>query len=189
MEAILHLDHQLFYLINHTLSNALLDALMPWFRDKYFWIPLYALVLAYLIYLKRQRIWVVLPLAALTLTATDQLAASVIKPMVQRPRPCHDVQISETVRLLVDCGPSFSFVSAHAANAFGIATFLVGVLWPAPRWFTLSALTWASLVALAQVYVGVHFPADVLAGAMLGIATGWLMANLCRYLIGWLWKN
>ncbi|MCS6918002.1 MAG: phosphatase PAP2 family protein [Chitinophagales bacterium] len=181
METVLHWDYRLFFFINRTLSNPLFDWFLPLARDKYFWIPLYAGLLVYLFFRFRRQLLIVLPALALTITLTDQLTASVIKPWFGRLRPCRHPDIGESVRLLVDCGPAFSFVSAHAANAFGAAVFFIVVLHPAPNWLVVLAVLWAVSIALAQVYVGVHFPADVLGGALLGWLAGQCTGRMARW--------
>ncbi|MCS6991152.1 MAG: phosphatase PAP2 family protein [Chitinophagales bacterium] len=183
MNTLQQIDRQLFFFINHQLSNAFFDQLMPLVRDKYFWLPLYGAALVYLYFRLRRHLWVLLPFVALTLLLTDQMAASVIKPLVGRPRPCHDALLSSDVHLLVPCGPGFSFVSAHAANAFGVASFLSFAISRLPLGFILSALLWATSIGFAQIYVGVHYPSDVLAGAVLGLMLGAAMAKIFRILV------
>lgn len=152
---------------------------MPYLRDKYFWVPLYVLLVGYVVYQYRWYSIIVIILAALTVTLTDQVASSLIKPAVQRLRPCNDAVLSSQVHLLVDCGSGFSFVSSHAANHFGIAVFLIILFGRKWTWLTPAALTWAALVAFAQVYVGLHYPIDVTAGALLGAAIGIFTGRLC----------
>lgn len=161
-------DFQLFYLLNHQLTNPFFDWLMPLARNQYFWSPLYLFVLVYLfINYPRRTAWVVLIGALITFALSDQLSASVIKPLVGRLRPCRDPQIMEVVNLLVPCGSGKSFVSSHATNHFAIATYFS--LLVSNNRFTFFAMLWATLVGYAQIYVGLHFPADVLGGALLGI--------------------
>jgi undecaprenyl-diphosphatase len=96
----------------------------------------------------------------------DQLSAQVIKPWIGRSRPCH---IFEDIILLVNCGSGRSFPSAHATNNFAVGTFLTG-MFPRKWWLWLSI---ALLVAVSRVFVGVHYPLDITAGAFLGAAIGW----------------
>ena len=181
ISALLHFDQQAFLFINQTLRNTVFDFIMPYVRDKYFWIPLYVLLVAYVVYQYRWHSIIVIILAALTVTLTDQVASSLIKPAVHRLRPCNDAVLSSQVHLLVDCGSGFSFVSSHAANHFGIAVFLIILFGRKWNWLAPAALTWAALVAFAQVYVGLHYPVDVTAGALLGVAIGIFTGRLCLY--------
>jgi undecaprenyl-diphosphatase len=176
-----HLDQQAFLIINQSLRNPVFDFIMPCLRDKYFWIPLYALLVVCVIVKYRWHGMIVMILAALTVVLTDQLASSVIKPWVQRLRPCNDALFSPQVHLLVDCGPGFSFVSSHAANHFGLAVFLIFLFGRQWNWFAPAALVWAASVAFAQVYVGLHYPFDAAAGALLGAAIGFFTGRVCLY--------
>ncbi len=172
MSAYLEFDVQLFFFINETLRNDLFDAVMPWMRNKWTWIPLYLLLLWYVIRLFGTQAWVFVLFFLLTILLTDQAASSLIKPWVGRPRPCQDEALKQAVRLLVPCGSGYSFVSAHAANHFGMAVFFCIVLHALGRWWMGFAIGWASLIGLAQVYVGVHYPSDIVGGALLGTAIG-----------------
>ncbi len=180
LEWITHIDQQLFFQINHCMSNDFFDAVMPWFRNKYFWAPLYAIILFFIIRKHKLQALYVIGFALLTLILADQLSAHVIKPIVGRLRPCNNPDISEMVHLRGACGSGFSFVSSHATNHFALALFFISVFArPSNRFYiTLFFLFWAALVSFAQVYVGVHFPLDVLGGALLGTLIG--------YGIGWL---
>jgi undecaprenyl-diphosphatase len=114
-----------------------------------------------------------------TLAITDIVGARVFKVLIHRLRPCQDPLFMDQVRLLLKgCSGSFSFVSNHAANHFGMATFMVltfkGVF---KRWMYL-AYIWAFFIAYAQIYVGVHYPLDVLGGAGLGVLAGLLTSHI-----------
>ena len=164
----LNYDYQLFYILNHQLTNPFFDWLMPLMRNPYFWAPLYLFVIAFLfLNYPRRTAWVVLIGALVTFALSDQISASIIKPLVGRLRPCRDPQIMEVVRSLVPCGSGQSFVSSHATNHFAIATYFSSLF--SNNRFTFVAIFWATLISYAQIYVGLHFPADVLGGALLGV--------------------
>ena len=165
MDWLLIMDRVLFELVNTQLSSNILDSILPPMRDKFLWLPLYMIILAALLWKYQWRGAIILGFVLLTVFLTDQISASIIKPLVQRLRPCQNPEIS--VNLLVICGSGFSFVSSHASNHFGIAVFLGHRF----RRFTLAyplALLWATLICIAQVYVGVHYPLDIIGGALLG---------------------
>lgn len=176
LEFLRYTDHALFHFVNTGLANPVFDILCPLFRNKLFWLPLYLLLA--LIFYKRygNKIFLIGLFVAFTVLLTDQLSSSLIKPLVHRLRPCNNSALQ--VRLLLDyCGAGFSFVSSHAANHFGIAMFLIP-FFNRKKLAAALLFTWAFAIAFSQVYVGVHFPADVAAGAMLGIFIGWLTALL-----------
>jgi undecaprenyl-diphosphatase len=175
---IFEMDAALFQWVNQGLSNAFFDAILPHFRNKYFWIWLYIILIA-LAFKKDKKSWIMLLLAALIVFMCDGISAGIIKPYVMRIRPCNDPNMQGGLNLLVPCGSGYSFVSAHAANHFGLAMLFGGYFsrwFPKIRVYALS-ITWAFLIAFAQVYVGVHYPFDVIFGALIGILIG-----------GWIWK-
>lgn len=157
--------------------------MMPYVREKNFWIPLYVLLVFYFIWQFKKHSWVSLVIAAVTVVMTDQLSSSVIKPLIGRLRPCNDPLLSPEVHLLVSCGSGFSFVSSHAANHFGIACFVIILQMHKFRWITPVALLWAALVSFAQIYVGVHYPADIFCGALLGIVIGTITGIICKSIL------
>ncbi len=176
------MDITLFDFINQDLANPFLDAVLPIYREKTTWIPLYLLmlVLLYRAYGWKKTWWLLLAIAV-TLAAADQLAASFLKPWIGRLRPCAEPSVADHARLLVGCGGKFSFPSNHATNHFALATFL-SLTWlrgQAVGW-RLGILLWAASIALAQVYVGKHYPGDILAGALLGSGLAWLGVRMYR---------
>lgn len=108
----------------------------------------------------------------LTVVLADQISSSVIKPFFNRLRPCNDPDLIETVRLLVNCGGGKSFTSSHATNHFAVATFLGCISSAYNRVIAGLLLLWAAAISYGQVYVGVHFPIDIIFGAVLGIFLG-----------------
>lgn len=180
MESLLYYDQQIFFFINRQLSNPAFDFIMPYVRERDFWIPLYVLLVFYFVRLLKKWSWVALVTAAITVVITDQLSSSLLKPWIARLRPCNDPSLAEQVQLIVNCGSGFSFVSSHAANHFGIACFLIVMLQHRLKWILPVALFWAALVSFAQVYVGVHYPLDVICGGLLGVAIGILAGKICK---------
>jgi len=170
---LLQFDECLFRLVNSGWKNPFFDALLPVLRNKYTWFPLYLFLFSFLlINFKKQGLLVVLALA-LTIGIADSVSSHLIKKSVKRLRPCKVIERPADLHLLVPCGSGFSFPSSHATNHFAIAVFLSLTLGKIGRWVRLPLLFWAASIALAQVYVGVHFPFDVTAGALLGSLIGW----------------
>jgi membrane-associated phospholipid phosphatase len=177
MEQVIAADQFLFELINGQAHNAVLDWLMPIWREKSTWIPLYIALAAFVGYKYRlQGLYLILALA-LTVGLADTVSSKIIKPSVHRLRPCNDPALKDEVQLLVHCGSGYSFTSSHASNHFAIAAFLsltLGLHYRRIRW---PLYLWAASIALGQVYVGVHFPLDIFIGAILGIIIGNIVAK------------
>lgn len=184
MDFLINLDHHWLITVNRDWGNALFDAVMPWWRDKFTWIPLYVVMLAWFIWQFRQRTWIVVIFLLLTVGLCDFTASSIIKPEVNRLRPCNNPEVAESIVLRIDCGPGKSFPSAHATNHFGIAIFLITVFWRVHRkWLIPVAIFWAASISYAQVYVGVHYPLDVLSGLLLGCIFGYAIGIPARSIL------
>ncbi len=168
-------DFALFQLINHHLGNPVFDFALPLFREKWFWAPLYVYILAWVWqHLGTRRVLLFTIGVCLAVGTADFTSSTIVKKTVQRLRPCNDPQTREAVVLRAPCGSGYSFTSSHAANHFAFAVFVGMAL---GRRFRHLLLAWATLVALAQVYVGVHYPLDVLGGALLGVGLGYLFGK------------
>jgi membrane-associated phospholipid phosphatase len=189
LKSVLQMDRSLFYYINNRWSNDVFDALMPFVRNQYFWVPLYLFLLAFVFTnFRAKALWWVLFFLA-TFALTDLISASVIKTLVERPRPCADPIASETVRMLIPCSYSYSFVSSHATNHFGMAMFMfMSMKQFSNRWIWL-VFAWALIISFAQIYVGAHFPVDVLGGALLGSFIGHRTAIIFNKQFGGLQVN
>lgn len=173
MTDLLHFDEYLFHLVNTGCHNLFFDWLMPLLRNKYVWVPLYVFIASFLlINYKLKGLSVVIALI-MVVSLTDTMSSQVIKKSVQRLRPCKVLEPEKDMHLLVPCGSGFSFPSSHAANHFGVAVYLMLALGRLFKWLKLPLILWATAIAFAQVYVGVHYPLDVFAGAMLGTMIGW----------------
>lgn len=176
-----NVDRILFVLIQHDSDAAMLDRLMPVLREPLTWIPFYALMMYYAFRTGRQKAWAFILLTVVTFALTDSLTAQLLKPLFARPRPCHDPGLQPFLRGIVDCGGLYSMPSNHAANHFGLASFWYFAIrmMNGRRWVWL--WFWAAAICYAQVYVGKHYPSDVLVGALFGTLTGFGMSRLFRY--------
>jgi undecaprenyl-diphosphatase len=175
MEELLNFDKHLFKLINNGLSNPFFDWLMPWLRNSTMWVPLYLfLVLFGLINYKKNGVWW-LVFAICTAWFTDFVSSGLIKNNVIRLRPCNDPSLTSFIHVLVGYKPqSSSFTSSHAANHFAVAMFLYITFKKQFGNWSLIFFFWAFSISFAQVYVGVHFPLDIICGALVGIFIGYL---------------
>lgn len=163
----LSIDVALFEWINSGLTNVFFDWLMPVLRNKYTWLPLYiVLVIALPVLYKKQGLIMVLA-AIITVSLADLTSNYGFKKNFQRLRPCK-AEISVPVVERVPCGSGYSFTSNHAANHFALAMFLWLLFRRKSRWVGPVVFTWAASIAFAQVYVGLHYPFDVLGGGLLG---------------------
>lgn len=181
--SLVDLDQQLFSLINGEMTSGILDQILVFWRNKYSWIPLYVFILSFVfLNFKKKAYWYTLFLL-LTFGVSDTMSSKVIKPLVERPRPCHHNSGVEEARLLVNCGSGYSFTSSHATNHFAIAFFIIFTFGRRRKWVSVPLFIWATLVAYAQVYVGVHFPLDVICGAVLGVCIAFMMKELFGYVI------
>lgn len=181
---ILRFDQSLFHKINGEWTNSFLDFTLPFVREPFFWAPLYIFLgLFALLNFKGKGIWWVLAFLILVMVS-DFTSSSLIKEAFFRLRPCRDPEMAGQVRFIVKyCPVSSSFVSSHAVNHFAISTFIFATFRkPLSNWWAL-ILLWAALVCYAQVYVGVHYPVDVLAGGLFGVFLGGLTATIFNRLV------
>jgi undecaprenyl-diphosphatase len=161
-----------------------LDLILTAARNKYLWIPLYVLCLTWILFnLSLKHSGYVFFFIAVSIFASDTISSKLIKYQVQRPRPCHEQQMDPPVIQRVSCGSGYSFTSSHATNHFCIAAFFVTVFGAYMRRWKHLWWVWASVISIAQVYVGLHYPLDILGGAMLGTIIGISMGVICRHQI------
>lgn len=174
------IDTWLLLLINGVHSS-FADRLMGVMSSKPAWIPLYLIMLILLIIRYKKKAWKYVLVAALVAIATDQASVHLFKNVFHRLRPCWEPELQGMIRLVSGkCGGMYGFVSSHAANTFGFATFISFTLRKHYRWIPWLMFAWAFLVCYSRVYLGVHYPGDVLVGAALGFAMGWLGYRLMK---------
>jgi undecaprenyl-diphosphatase len=180
MEGLLQWDVSTFEAINTGMANIVFDIIMPFLRNPFTYIPVYVFFATWLVYnFKMKGVYLIL-FGFLTFALSDQISAHLLKFLVQRPRPCNDTFMAGHVRLLVPCGGGFSFPSTHATNHFAFSFFFIGILPRGFRGMKFLLVLWAATVSFAQVYVGLHFPIDVLFGAALGSFIGLFVAALSK---------
>ncbi|HVX50302.1 MAG TPA: phosphatase PAP2 family protein [Chitinophagaceae bacterium] len=184
LETLKSWDAWLFLKINHDWTNGFLDSVFPWWRDAVTWAPLYLFLLVFILTNFGLKAWPWVVTLILTVVITDQ-GSNIIKDIIARPRPCNDVVFGQYVRLLLNrCPSSYSFTSNHAANHFGAAFVLYFTLKPYIKKWGYLFFVWAATVAYGQMYVGVHYPLDILGGTIFGAIAGSLMAYIFNKFIG-----
>lgn len=168
------IDTQWFLALNGC-HNPFFDRFFTLFTSKEVWFPLYALLLVVFIEKYRyQGVWVIL-FFVLAIVLSDQLSG-LVKDLVQRFRPTHQPALNGLVHAPSGKGGLYGFVSSHAANSFAL-TFLLGFMVRRKRVW-IAFLLWAILASYSRIYVGVHYPLDVLLGAVLGGLIGWGIYHL-----------
>jgi undecaprenyl-diphosphatase len=167
IETINYWDEKAFLWLNSFYLEAL-DPVALQLTQTITWIPLYVLLL-YLIYRidPKNTLWI-LGGVMLTILLADQVSSGLMKPYFERLRPCHDPRWEGMMHVYGRCGGLYGFVSSHAANTFGLATFLtlkLGRKQKAIAWLFLYAL----VVSYTRIYLGVHYPLDLFFGALVGV--------------------
>jgi undecaprenyl-diphosphatase len=169
------LDQQLFLFLN-SLNSPFWDQVMHAISGRVIWIPLYLAILICLGIKFKRKFLIILLFIILAATLADQTSV-LFKNLVQRLRPCHEPSLEGLVHLVNgECGGKFSFVSSHATNSFNVA--LISLLFIRKRWFTIGIILWAIIIGYSRIYLGVHYPGDVICGSLLGALIGWSIFKL-----------
>ncbi|MGD9977606.1 MAG: phosphatase PAP2 family protein [Bacteroidales bacterium] len=177
IDYLVQLDTRLFLAINGAHSS-FWDSIMLFASGKFSWIPLYLLLT---FFIARRHLWRALfwlTAIAILVLLTDQISVHLFKNVFQRLRPSHNVTLSGLINIVDSRGGRFGFVSSHAANTFGVAVFLSFLF--RKRRVTIGLLVWAFFVSYSRIYLGVHYPGDILGGAILGTFLGisaWQLAK------------
>ena len=178
IDRLIQYDKALMLYLNG-MHNAFFDSIMWAISGRMIWIPFYLLLTAYLAWLYRKHaVWPIL-LAILAVSISDFTSVHLFKEVFHRLRPCHDPEIGHLVHIVGNyCNGLYGFVSSHASNTFALASILSLVV--RKKWFTLLMFSWAGIVSYSRIYLGVHFPGDVICGALWGTAVSLLLYRLLR---------
>lgn len=170
MNMIEEFDQRIFLLLN-SLNSPFWDGIMYIISSLFTWFLLYFAILAFIAIRYKRKFLIILLFIIAAVALTDQLAL-LIKNVVLRLRPCHEPALEGAVHIVKNwCGGKYGFVSSHAANSFNVA--LISLLFVKKRWFTVTIVIWAAIVGYSRIYLGVHYPGDVICGSILGALIGW----------------
>ena len=190
METLSHIDSDLFLFLNGQ-HVGWLDKFMVLITDMWAWIPIYLLLIYWAVRQYGKRCWWVFVAVALVVLCTDQLASHVCKPVFQRLRPCYNTDFQGLIHLPKGlAGGQYGFVSSHAANTFGVAVFLTPVLKQFRPWPAIVLYFWAIVSSYSRIYIGYHYPGDILCGALIGVLVGLILWKVFqRVVVRKVWKS
>ncbi len=156
-----------WFLWLNSFHSSIFDELMSIITYRLTWLPLYAFLIYFLFKTYGKSFWQNLIFIILSVGLSDRITSVFIKPYFQRLRPCHDTMIQKVVHIVGDCGGEFGFASSHAANSF--ALFMCFYLLNGYSKLNFFLLFWAIIVSYSRIYIGVHFPTDIIVGASVGM--------------------
>lgn len=175
LETLLELDRTLFLIINGW-NSPFFDEIMFFVSKVWIWAPLYLTFVLYAIKRwKLEAIWIIVAMI-ICVVATDQFS-NITKDLFQRLRPSHEPLLEGLVHHVNGyVGGKFGFVSGHSSNSFGFA--MLSSLIVRNRYYSISVFMWAAVVAYSRIYLGVHYPFDIMGGMLLGILVAWLLFTI-----------
>lgn len=181
MERIIELDKKLLLFFNGHRADWL-DPVMYLVTKTEFWIPLYILILFFIIKDHKRKSWMILIGLAFTILLADQITSSIMKPYFARLRPSREPSLQGLVYLVNGyTGGKYGFASSHAANTFGTAFFCWLIFRTKYAWIGLM-FVWAAIMTYSRIYLGVHYPGDILVGSLIGLLSGYAGFRLASFL-------
>ncbi len=183
METITNIDSDLFLFLNG-LHVDWLDKVMIAITQMWVWVPLYLLLIYWTVKQYGKRCWWVFLAVGVVVLCSDQLSAHVCKPLFQRLRPCYNPDLQDLIYLPKGmAGGRYGFVSSHAANTFAVAAFLTAALHKNYKWIGIVLYFWAFISSYSRIYLGFHYPGDILCGALLGILIGLILWKVFQLIV------
>lgn len=190
MESLAHLDSDLFLFLNG-LHAEWMDKVMVAITQMWVWVPLYLLLIYWTIKQYGKRSWWIILAVAIVVLCSDQLSSHVCKPLFHRLRPCYNADLQDLIHLPKGmAGGPYGFVSSHAANTFAVAAFLTAALRKDYKWMGFVLYPWAFISSYTRIYIGYHYPGDIVCGALLGILIGLILWKVFQLvIIRKVWKS
>jgi len=174
MEFIQNIDFQIFKFIHFSTKNEFLDIILPYARNKSTWIPFYIFLVYYLRRQFPKTYWKIILIVLISVVASDFLCAKILKQVFDRVRPCHQFALEAWFSNFNLCSQTYSFPSCHATNHSCIAFLLFPFVSKSIRWFL---CFWVLSIGFSQIYIGVHFPSDILGGIIIGSIIGKIVST------------
>lgn len=190
MNTLSNIDSDLFLFLN-SLHIDWMDKVMITITQMWVWIPLYLLLIYWIVKQYGKRCWWLFLAVGLVVLCSDQLSAHVCKPLFHRLRPCFNADFQGLIHLPKGmAGGKYGFVSSHATNTFAIAAFLTGALCKNRKWIGIVLYLWAFISSYSRIYLGFHYPGDILCGALLGILIGLILWKVFQSIVvRKIWKS
>jgi undecaprenyl-diphosphatase len=179
LKYLLNIDNKILLWVNDH-NSPFWDEIMLAFSERFFWVPFYAMLVLLIIYKFKKRSLLILITITLMIIATDQFSSLLLKPLVGRLRPCYNESLAHLLHMIKDCGGRYGFISSHASNSFGAAMMLWMLFRKQFNDFWL-IFVWAAVVSYSRIYLGVHFPSDIIGGMFCGLIFGYLFFRLYRF--------
>ena len=183
MNSLNTIDTDLFLFLNG-LHTTWLDKVMIAVTQMWVWVPLYLLLIYWTVKQYGKRCWWIFLAVGIVVLCSDQLSAHVCKPLFQRLRPCYNPDLQNLIYLPKGmAGGKYGFVSSHAANTFAVAAFLTPALSNNRNWMGIVLYLWAFISSYSRIYLGFHYPGDILCGAILGILVGLILWKMFQLIV------
>lgn len=174
LEMLNEIDTNLFLIINQA-DNSFLNSVMYYVSTKFLWIPLYLLILALIIVKYKKKAIIAILFFILAVAIADFSSVHLFKNVFQRLRPCYEENLIPIINNIVGCGGKYGFISSHAVNSFAIVIMTIKLIGKDYRWLNWFMPLWGILIMYSRIYLGKHYPADVIFGALWGIVVGLLV--------------
>jgi undecaprenyl-diphosphatase len=176
VDMLIHSDQELFLRLNG-MHVPWVDSVMYWITYKYTWIPMYLLLIFFSLKPGAKKGFGIILTVIIAVVIADKITSGLMKPYFVRFRPCHEPTLQGMVHEVAGCGGLYGFASSHASTSFAVAITWFMLLRQQVKYIWL-LFVWAAIYSYSRVYVGVHYPADILVGAVIGLLVGWACVQL-----------